>query len=329
MNSSVEIDRVISDWGDRVFNSGPVQRTKSRRGMTGLRLIAPVKMAAGADAQSIRRTLRSIVKRSPQVLVKVSGGGKSIRYIKAHLDYISRNGQITVEDQNGDKLNGKADINALRDEWQCGGFPIPESSEVRQAFNIVLSMPAGTDEHAVLAAARDFAKTEFEGFQYAMVLHTFDTDPDQSPSPHPHVHLCVKATGLDGTRLNPRKADLQRWREVFAKTLREHGVEAEATRRVHRLQKERGEKQSVRYMRARGEKLHSIGHATSSTERIAKARQSESDMLRGIQNLAVALAKSADPQDRSLAIGIAHRFTHVARDVHRGPEPAPESPLER
>ena len=45
--------------------------------------------------------------------------------------------------------------------------------------------------------ARDLATREFSGFQYAMVLHTFETDPDPHPSPHPHVHLTVKATGLD------------------------------------------------------------------------------------------------------------------------------------
>lgn len=46
-----------------------------------------------------------------------------------------------------------------------------------------------------------------------MVLHTFETDPDPHPSPHPHVHFTVKAADLDGVRLNPRKADLRRWRD--------------------------------------------------------------------------------------------------------------------
>lgn len=54
---------------------------------------------------------------------------------------------------------------------------------------------------------------ETDPHQYAMVLHTFETDPDPHPSPHPHVHLTVKAADLDGVRLNPRKADLQRWRD--------------------------------------------------------------------------------------------------------------------
>jgi hypothetical protein len=36
-----------------------------------------------------------------------------------------------------------------------------------------------------------------------------------------------------GKRLNPRKADLHRWRETFAEKLRAWGVEAEATRVLH------------------------------------------------------------------------------------------------
>lgn len=310
MSGPADVDRALVEWGDRVFNGGPVIRTKSRRGMTGIRLTAPTSkfsVAGKSDARSVRRTLGAIVKRTPQVMVRISGGGKTIRHIKAHLDYISRNGQITLEDQNGDKLTGKDDVNALRDEWQHGGFPIPEDGDVRHAFNIVLSMPAGTDEHAVLLAARDFAVSEFANFQYAMALHTMDTDPDKDPSPNPHVHLCVKAVGLDGVRLNPRKDDLQRWREGFAQRLREHGVEAEATRRVHRLQRVRGEKQSVRYKKSRGESFHSVGLTPANAERLRKAQQYERDTLNAFQKLASALATSDDPQDRKLAIGLAHR----------------------
>ena len=39
-----------------------------------------------------------------------------------------------------------------------------------------------------------------------------------------------------GKRLNPRKADLHRWRETFAEKLRGHGVEAEASRQATRGQ---------------------------------------------------------------------------------------------
>ena len=61
-----------------------------------------------------------------------------------------------------------------------------------------------------------------------MVLHDHQANP--------HVHLSVKAQSRHGQRLNPRKADLQRWRETFAYRLREWGVDAEATRQATRGQ---------------------------------------------------------------------------------------------
>ena len=51
---------------------------------------------------------------------------------------------------------------------------------------------------------------------------------------NPHVHISVRAESKHGKRLNPRKADLHRWRETFAEKLRDRGVEAEATRQATR-----------------------------------------------------------------------------------------------
>ena len=87
-------------------------------------------------------------------------------------------------------------------------------------------MPRGTDSLTVLRAAREFAKIAFADHRYVMVLHDHQANP--------HVHLSVKAESRLGERLNPRKADLQRWRETFAEQLREWGVDAEATRQVTR-----------------------------------------------------------------------------------------------
>jgi hypothetical protein len=80
----------------------------------------------------------------------------------------------------------------------------------------MLSMPRGTDPLTVLHAAREFAKIEFANHRYVMVLHEHQANP--------HVHLSVKAESKHGRRLNPRKADLQRWREIFGERLRERGV---------------------------------------------------------------------------------------------------------
>lgn len=59
--------------------------------------------------------------------------------------------------------------------------------------------------------------------RYVLALHT-DT-------PRPHVHLTVQAERLDRTRFNPRPVQLNRFRERFARELRERGAPAEATPR--------------------------------------------------------------------------------------------------
>ena len=51
---------------------------------------------------------------------------------------------------------------------------------------------------------------------------------------NPHVHISVRAESNRGSRLNPRKTDLHRWRETFAEKLRDYGVDAEATRQATR-----------------------------------------------------------------------------------------------
>ena len=91
----------------------------------------------------------------------------------------------------------------------------------REAFNIMLSMPRGTDPLTVQHAAREFAKIELAYHKCVMLLHDHQANP--------HVHISVRAESKHGTRLNPRKADLHRWRETFAEKLRERGVAAEAT----------------------------------------------------------------------------------------------------
>jgi hypothetical protein len=328
VNLHAEVDNSIAEWGEKVFNGGPVRKAKGRRGLTGLRIVQsrepPPIESAETRAHRVRSLLHGIAKRVPQVMVRISGGGKSIRHIKAHLSYISRNGRLPLEDQNGDKLLGQEELNDLAEEWQFGGFPLPENGDTRQAFNLILSMPAGTDPLALKQAVRVFASAEFSGFQYAMALHTQETDPDSEPSPHPHVHLCVKATGLDGIRLNPRKNDLQRWRERFASCLQERGIEATATKRMHRFQKHRGEKQALRHMRSRGEVPSKMKVSPKDLARIARAQLMEREMSLQYEELLSMLSSSTRSEDRGLASKLIDRvgkpINHLGRPAQLSPE---------
>jgi len=235
------IDGILKDWGDRL-DWGYAYGRKCRNIRHGsVEMARPVRVSRPMAGLKIALT----VKKAPEVMVKISGGGKNMRQIKAHMDYISRNGTVELEDENGQTYMGKEDVMDVRDAWGKGRIGIPNEGGTRkEAFNIILSMPAGTDRQAVKDAARAFASQEFEQHQYVFAAH----DDEK----HPHVHLAVKAVGRDGVRLNPRKSDLQHWREVFAQKMRDQGIEANATPRKARGIVQKPEKQAIRQMERRG-----------------------------------------------------------------------------
>jgi hypothetical protein len=222
MERGVNIDGILVTWGDRLFYP-------NNRMVKGC---SPPKITGDAlrrRAALIRGRIAATVRRAPQVMVKVTGGGRGMKAIAAHFRYISKNGRLDIEDDRGEHLSGPRAVRDLADDWRFSGGLIPEEAEQggrREAYNIMLSMPRGTDPLAVQRAAREFARVELTGHKYVMVLHDHQANP--------HVHISVRAEGRDGRRLNPRKADLHRWRETFAEKLRELGIDAEATRQAAR-----------------------------------------------------------------------------------------------
>jgi len=180
-----------------------------------------------AQLDQIGRTVRG----APEVMVKVTGGGKNAAAVKAHLAYIDRHGKLAVHTDEGEILQGRAVAQQLSDIWNLeagrGQYrPEPKPGTIdrrpKQVHNLVFSMPKGTPPEKLLFATQKFAREKFAlKHRYAMVLHT-----DQG---HPHVHLVVKAVSEQGERLYIRKATLRAWREDFAQYLRELGVAANAT----------------------------------------------------------------------------------------------------
>jgi hypothetical protein len=193
-------------------------------------------------------------------MVKVTGGGgaSSSRGIKAHFSYISRRGELEIETDDGERLKGRDAGLRLLEDWNLDldehrKRPDLFATNRRQApklvHRLIFSMPAGTPPDKVLSAVRDFAREEFGlKHRYAMVLHTDE--------PHPHVHVVVKAISEDGVRLNIRKATLRAWRQEFARHLRQHGVEANATERAVRGKVGRSKKDGIYRAALRGESTH-------------------------------------------------------------------------
>lgn len=185
-----------------------------------------------AQIEQIRRT----ISRTPEVMVKVTGGGTNPGSVAAHFAYISRKGKLEIETDEGERIAGTDAQRTFLATWHlelsAGQYRGPrdqrtEARETKLVHKIVLSMPAPTPPEKVLAAARAFAREEFGvRHRYAMALHA-----DQA---NPHVHLVVKAEDETGRRLHVDKPMLREWRADFARMMREQGIAANATSRVIR-----------------------------------------------------------------------------------------------
>lgn len=242
----------------------------------------------------VRARLLAVAKGGRQVMVKITPGKNgTMAAVRKHLQYIGQDGEQQVQDQDGNTSKGWAAVDDLAWAWQHTGPLMPAQAEHRLAFNIMFSMPEGTDERAVYAAVRATAEIEFAGHQWVIGQH-FD-------QPQVHCHVCVKAEGLDGTRLNPRKADLNRWRERFAHELRERGVEAEATKRATRLHQKLVKKPwAVTRLEERGAGTQNITNPTTE-KRIRKWQDTEKLAASSYTRIIAALHQSDDAADRILA----------------------------
>jgi hypothetical protein len=185
-----------------------------------------------AEVEQIARTVR----RTPEVVVKVlPRGAQTAGAVRKHLDYIGRKGELELETDDGERLQGRNAGEQLVEDWDLDlesdrrgvGLASTRQGPAKLVHKVMLSMPPGTPAKGVLEAARIFAREEFAlKHRYALALHTDE--------PHPHVHLIVKAVSEQGARLNIKKATLRHWRSEFARHLRQQGIAANATERAVR-----------------------------------------------------------------------------------------------
>jgi type IV secretory pathway VirD2 relaxase len=243
-------------------------------------------------------------------MVKVTGRTGDPGHLRAHLDYVSRNGELDLETQDGTVVSGRGAVRDLAADWAAeqlqdrrtrAGAPFSHS--------VVLSMPAGTDPIKLRDAARAFAADTFAGaHDCVFTLHT-DTA-------RPHVHLSICSRGHAGQRLNPRKADLEMWRQRFAQALRDRGVEAEATPRRARGVTRKPERGPIRRMRER----HAAGQGEEAQVRRSAYREAAKAAFGQVERLpwetqlterqarvrglylaqAQVLRQSSDPADQAL-----------------------------
>ncbi|MBM0105778.1 relaxase/mobilization nuclease domain-containing protein [Steroidobacter sp. S1-65] len=224
-----------------------------------------------AEIALIART----VHRSPEVMVKVlPKGSAEMSAVRRHVDYIGRGGQLALESDEGERLEGRRLAEGLLEQWNLDLDEHRRSVQLiasrgrkpaRLVHKLMLSMPAGTSPERVRRAARSFLAKEFGAIhRYAFVLHT--------DAPHPHVHVLLKAVSERGIRLRVNKRTLHRWRESFAEQLRAQGVEANATSRAVRGQSRQSKHDSIFRAARRGESTHVNRRLQAIAEELSSGR---------------------------------------------------------
>ena len=273
-------------------------------------IAAPSKGGRGGQA---RARLARVVQKAPEVVVKITGRTKDGEHLAAHLEYISRKGELDLEQADGALIHGRGAVRELADDWsEVGEGDSRRRANSNMSVSIVLSMPVGTDPDRMKDAVRSFARAEFgDTFPYVFAFHQ-DAKGEQ-----PHIHLSVRALGVNGERLNPRKADLADWRERFARELRGRGIQAEATPRRARGITQKPERTAIRKARERFERTGQneprvLREARREAEALARGgakpqpwdeqmRRRQAQVRATYQAAAKVLAASADPRDQALA----------------------------
>jgi hypothetical protein len=193
----------------------------------------------------------------PEVMVKVSGGTRTLSGVERHMAYIGREGKLGLDLDTVGHIAEKGFERSLVRDWNLDVDAV-QNKRVTSAtgrkppklvHNIIFSMPPGTSPRAVQKAVQKLALDEWAlKHRYAMALHTDDD--------HPHVHVVLKAVSEQGVRLNIRKATLRSWRAQFAANLRELGVDANATERAIRGQTKTRKSDGIYRADQRGQSTH-------------------------------------------------------------------------
>lgn len=161
---------------------------------------------------SAKSKIRKYIKSAPEVMVKITSFSKDSSTVTDHLSYITRNGKIVIYDSYDRDVSDERIMGDITRET--------EDVKGRKTMNMMLSMPEGTEKDGFKEATKNFLRNEFSNFDYHYVFH--------NDKGHYHAHIVVPMVDRELNRINPRKEDIQRYREVFAESLEKEGILANA-----------------------------------------------------------------------------------------------------
>ena len=102
--SASQTTATLDEWGSRLFNIGAPPAPRAGGAGARRQTLPPASLGGRlrtpeARAQFVRQKLQQMVRRAPQVMVKIAKAPKGMRGISNNLRYISRDGKLDVQRQ--------------------------------------------------------------------------------------------------------------------------------------------------------------------------------------------------------------------------------------
>ncbi|MDH2998044.1 hypothetical protein A1D22_09155 [Pasteurellaceae bacterium LFhippo2] len=155
-------------------------------------------------------------KNNKHVVVKITGGAKNAKSAYNHFDYISRNNQIPIFDELGEKLplkQAKSEIDDLMDSLE------KSRKDAKRTYQIAFSRSGKTDPELLKQIVFETVKSQFPNNRFYYAVHE-DTD-----NTHVHVVIERKTKGVDQL-LEINKNKLNQLKKCFAETQNRYGLQA-------------------------------------------------------------------------------------------------------
>ncbi|OKP21781.1 MobP1 family relaxase [Serratia fonticola] len=162
---------------------------------------------------------------SREVMVKITGNAKTAKGIKNSINYISRESELKLRDDEGREYEGGSDITDANDYMISpeDRLRIDDDKNPNISHNMMFNTNAvvGVSQEDMLDAVQNVIKEKYPDNRFIMAYHN-DTD-------NPHVHVVMRIPDNSGVRINIRKADLRDLRSGFAQKLQDKGYNVKAT----------------------------------------------------------------------------------------------------
>ena len=106
-----------------------------------------------------RAKLERIVRKAPEVMVKVSGKQYGAHHLAEHFGYVARHGKLAVRSSEGEIIDDPRRLKEIAQDWTMLDDVMNEHGRERPtSLSLVLSMPGGsTDAQTLHDAAQAFA----------------------------------------------------------------------------------------------------------------------------------------------------------------------------